>query len=554
MQEDSSFVYRSTLITKNEWYLFIILVFSIIYNKVVQICTVKFFYTSTPLRVLSKYVVYDAGELFSLHFFGLMLCFIINASLFSQSHYSKKWQLKFNFTLYFFILLLCTSSILLEEGGMVDFKIFVYLVCIISVGIGTFLSLSYLYSTATNKEYFTDIKNKLTNSKDVVIVIALCVFFGGVSAEFILKDLNINVSSEAFKLVFETSYLNFQVDQYDFYIIFIFIYYYRLILNRLKIENTWKEDISKIKNITAFNLFFLVVLFIIISSIHFVVAQIDIISDYDIILFPNDILIKIQKNDLFNFNDYLSYLDEIGQVFFYQFIFVAIVVLKDKFDLVANQKRLEIIRQKDLENLLLKAKLDVFENQINAHFIFNTLNFISAKSREYSSELEESVELLAKILRYSLKNSQKDITNSNETDGQQLQTVALSEEIQHLENYIEIYRRRYNGKIFVDYELQGSTEYKSILPLTLINYVENAFKYGDYLDVENPIIIRIKIERNQLYFYLKNKKDLSKLRADSSKIGNKITLERLSLAYLDRYRLDILDEENFYTVSLNIHL
>jgi LytS/YehU family sensor histidine kinase len=87
----------------------------------------------------------------------------------------------------------------------------------------------------------------------------------------------------------------------------------------------------------------------------------------------------------------------------------------------------------------------------------------------------------------------------------------------------------------------------------LITIVENAFKHGDLKCPENPINIKLTVENNQLYFYVRNRKK-SGPKELSTGLGLDNIKKRLDLAYGRNYTLNIKDEHEFYTTELTIHV
>jgi LytS/YehU family sensor histidine kinase len=91
-----------------------------------------------------------------------------------------------------------------------------------------------------------------------------------------------------------------------------------------------------------------------------------------------------------------------------------------------------------------------------------------------------------------------------------------------------------------------------IIPFVLITLVENAFKHGDLKNMDYPIIVRLKIEGNKLYFTCNNKKKTGPKEL-STGIGLDNIKKRLDLAYPNNYSFVVKDEAEMYTTELTIH-
>ncbi len=187
-----------------------------------------------------------------------------------------------------------------------------------------------------------------------------------------------------------------------------------------------------------------------------------------------------------------------------------------------------------------QANFKFLKSQINPHFLHNTLSFLYAKSLPYSAELSEGILTLSDIMRYALNEA----TDENDK-------APLKDEIEHVRNVIKINQLRFSNNLQVNFEVNGVIRGVNIIPFLLITVVENAFKHGDLQRAENPIIIRLSVEHNRLYFYCHNKKKNGP-KEISTGLGLDNIRNRLNYAYGDKYKLDIKDEAEFYTTELTI--
>ena len=113
----------------------------------------------------------------------------------------------------------------------------------------------------------------------------------------------------------------------------------------------------------------------------------------------------------------------------------------------------------------LKAQLNALQLQINPHFVYNTLNIISAKGLESGSEeITELCDQFAQMLRYST-----DVSS---------QTATLEEELENVQHYLYLCKARYEDQLKFEIDVPADMM-DIILPrLTLQPLVENALKYG----------------------------------------------------------------------------
>ena len=205
------------------------------------------------------------------------------------------------------------------------------------------------------------------------------------------------------------------------------------------------------------------------------------------------------------------------------------------------QKRENQQRLHAAEKNLRETEIAYLKNQINPHFLFNTLNFFYEQVRPHSEAAAKGILILSGIMRYALK--ENDINAK----------AMLSEEVEHLENYITINQMRFSHRLQVQLDIQGDLRFRMIIPLVLITFVENCFKHGDLLDPKHPLLITIKVDDDCLFFCTNNHKKSGPVE-HSSGIGLSNTVKRLDIIYGRRYTLKIDDSRNSYATRLTIKL
>ena len=198
-------------------------------------------------------------------------------------------------------------------------------------------------------------------------------------------------------------------------------------------------------------------------------------------------------------------------------------------------------KKKDQEiNAKTEAELSFLRSQINPHFLFNILNYLHTEAYLKDEKLADSILQLSDLLRYS--------TQKNHKLG-----AKLEDEIYHLKNYIELYKKRFGEKCFIHYQQTGEPESLRVEPLLFIPFVENAFKHGVYTDAGFPIDVNVKIKNKKITFGCRNK--ISNSQKDKgSGIGLGNVQQRLELIYTDRHQLDTQTEDDIFTVNLAIDL
>jgi sensor histidine kinase YesM len=205
----------------------------------------------------------------------------------------------------------------------------------------------------------------------------------------------------------------------------------------------------------------------------------------------------------------------------------------------AHQKRIQLIEKEKIH-----AELQSLKQQLNPHFLFNTLNNLYGMSLKAHPKTSESILRLSQMMRYFLEKEKESL-------------IPLNEEIQLLHDYLELEKLRYEkDSINVNFYVEGNPNLFNIPPLLLLPLVENAFKYGIIGDTKNGFInIIIQININKLIFKIENSVPESKDNKEiiSFGIGVSNVKKRLELIYSNNFNMEIINENNFYLVILSIN-
>lgn len=199
------------------------------------------------------------------------------------------------------------------------------------------------------------------------------------------------------------------------------------------------------------------------------------------------------------------------------------------------QKFLQLNEQKKT------AELSALKNQLNPHFLFNTLNNLYALALKKSDKTPEVISKLSDILDYMLY-------RCNE------KYVSLEKEIELIENYLTLEKIRYGKRVAITFETVVEEEVK-IAPLLLLTFVENAFKHGVSQEINQATIdINLQTKANEIVFTIKNSipKQQASDKTSKEAIGLKNVQQQLALLYPNAHQLHIQATTHTYTVHLNI--
>lgn len=135
-------------------------------------------------------------------------------------------------------------------------------------------------------------------------------------------------------------------------------------------------------------------------------------------------------------------------------------------------------RQADAERLAREAELYKLRQQLQPHFLFNSLNSINALIGNRPAEARKMVQQLSDFLRGTLKK-------------EETQWVSLQEEFQYLQLYLEIEKVRFGNRLSTQLSIDENTLNLKLPALLLQPIVENAIKFGLY-DTVGETIIEVK--------------------------------------------------------------
>ena len=199
---------------------------------------------------------------------------------------------------------------------------------------------------------------------------------------------------------------------------------------------------------------------------------------------------------------------------------------------------------KEMEAARAQAELRNLRNQINPHFLLNTLNNIYALTAFDTAKAQEAIQELSKMMRHILYDYQKPM-------------IPLKEEIDFLENYVKLMRIRLPQSVEVTFNAVQPTGTVEVAPMILIALVENAFKHGTSPTEKSFVHINISTNGQQLICDIQNSNN-PKTASDHSGhgIGLQQVERRLQLAYPDRYTWEqgTRDNDKTYYSTITIQL
>ncbi|MBY5949242.1 sensor histidine kinase [Photobacterium rosenbergii] len=186
------------------------------------------------------------------------------------------------------------------------------------------------------------------------------------------------------------------------------------------------------------------------------------------------------------------------------------------------------------QNLLTQAELRLLQAQVNPHFLFNALNTINSVVRRDPDKARQLIQHLSQFFRRNLK--------------QNIETVTLQEELQHIHAYLEIELARFSDRLSVEVNVADELMTLKVPTFTLQPLVENAIKHGTSSLLENgKITINGFIEQDHVILEVEDNAGNYAPIGEESGLGMKIVDKRLKNMFGKQYGLTMTYQTHEWT-------
>lgn len=220
-------------------------------------------------------------------------------------------------------------------------------------------------------------------------------------------------------------------------------------------------------------------------------------------------------------------------------LMVSFVCITSVFYNIVLRQTLKAFLQREKKNVELQYELDFLKNQLSPHFLFNTLNNISALITIDPKRAEESMAKLSKLLRVMLYQT---------SDA----TITIKEEIDILQKYAELEKLRLDESYDLKFNLDLEDENFQIAPLIAMPLVENAIKHSVNPDGKSFAHISITQAGNKITFETENSNFPRKAKSNAGGLGLATFKKRLELLYPSHYKYETRLDGNVYRSKLEI--
>lgn len=180
----------------------------------------------------------------------------------------------------------------------------------------------------------------------------------------------------------------------------------------------------------------------------------------------------------------------------------------------------------------LRTQLNSLLQQINPHFLFNSLNTLSALIDENPQDAQKYLSDLSKVYRYLLR------TNENEL-------ATLANEINFIDSYFHLLQTRFGKGVKLLKNIQAEDYNKMLPPLTLQLLVENAVKHNT-VGKTKPLVIEITASGE--YLTVRNNLQRKVLKVESGKVGLSNIAEKYRL--INKSSIEISETDDYFSVTV----
>jgi sensor histidine kinase YesM len=197
-------------------------------------------------------------------------------------------------------------------------------------------------------------------------------------------------------------------------------------------------------------------------------------------------------------------------------------------------------REREARVLAGEAELRALKAQINPHFLFNSLNSISALTSSDPAGAREMCVLLGDFLRHTLGLGDR-------------ATIPLKEELAMVRNFLAIERVRFGARLRVEEDIEGTAEACMVPPLVLQPLIENAVKHGVAKLAEGGFVkLEAKRENGTLLVAVENAFDPESVTPRKNGLGLSNVRRRLETRYGEKAGLRIFTNEGRFRVRITL--
>lgn len=190
------------------------------------------------------------------------------------------------------------------------------------------------------------------------------------------------------------------------------------------------------------------------------------------------------------------------------------------------------LKASNLEKEKSQVQFDNLKNQLNPHFLFNSLTSLDSLIQENPTLARDFLQQLSKVFRYVLKSKEKGL-------------VSLETELGFIKHYIALLKTRFGESLQVNFDIAAETLDLQITPVTLQILIENAIKHN-VINENNPLIIHIESNGDTLIIENNIQK---KKQVETSNGQGLVNLQTL-YSFLSDREIVVSEQEDVFLVKI----
>ncbi len=192
------------------------------------------------------------------------------------------------------------------------------------------------------------------------------------------------------------------------------------------------------------------------------------------------------------------------------------------------------VRQQKIIAGTASAKFETLKNQIDPHFLFNSLNVLSSLIEENPDNAQRFTTSLSKVYRYVLEQKDKEL-------------VSVQEELSFAKTYMNLLKMRFENSVFYELPQTVSNPDALVVPLSLQLLLENTIKHN-IVSQQKPLHIRIFEENG--YLVVQNDLQKKEVLQDRRGVGLQNIISRYAI--ITARKVQVLESEKHFTVKLPV--
>lgn len=187
--------------------------------------------------------------------------------------------------------------------------------------------------------------------------------------------------------------------------------------------------------------------------------------------------------------------------------------------------RENMLEKEQLRKINLQSQYESLKNQVNPHFLFNTLNSLSSLIADEPERAEQFVDEMAKVYRYLLQTNRR--ADDPYGNGE---LTTLETELNFIYSYFHLLKTRYGAGIQLDVAVDAVDKFRLLPPLTLQMLVENAVKHN-VIHANKPLVIELK-SAPDAHLLVRNNRQRKTTRSDRRPVlSNQVGLSNIQAKY-----------------------